>query len=367
MKNGRIFFIFILFSYFSSILTMDGLDKDVSCNQQSEKLDEETAFLHANSYFVNIGRLKSLYLVGSKNAQQKKYGSTEPSAEIKSVFESVNNNGTVQLKQMNDITTQKFSQSGLITFGTKDILGYRTVWVNEDALKQQPREIQEYLLSCGFEQTKLSNPDLKLFAASEFLVGLTSFAFFNRARLLEKGLAQHDTNSQQSSESFSSKFFIKDDSSKKKSGFKFPKLKPKAFRALGWATAFIGPVVVIPQTSLEKNILRNHKFDAIESIIDVSNGVEGINFARKALQLSSKGDSLGLPKDELDFMVSSIKKNERKSQPFSTKEYVLCVKDCEKKSKECTVGENNFKEVALCSMENKKCKNVCNKRIITQQ
>ncbi len=328
--------------------------------KESEK---QAGFYNQISWSVYFERLKSIHVLASRNAQMKKYGAIAIDPDLQSRHsESLGENvKTIQFKQMNEVTAKKLGTYGSYVFGSKDLFGRKTVWINQELLQKQPQEVQEYLLTCGVEQAKLINPDLKMVIASESLVALASYTLFVQANLTKKRMADQKIEPAKSFESLSSLLTWDDVHVKKNIGHVKKRLRPGVFKALGWATSFVGPLMVIPQTPLEKSIVQNHKFTAIESTALHDTGITRLNLAKKALFLSHLNDAPGLPEDELEFMNQVVKKQEKLKENFSIKDHTLCVKQCENQNFECK--ELTVKEMELRSLEATRCRAECGKRV----
>jgi len=342
-----------------AIFMSNGLAMDLS-KKGDDKAGER---YHSTSLSVWWERAKAVNVLTSSGAQMEKYGSRELSFDLQSIVEQFRPEEIegVTFRQMNDITRKKLETYGVHSFGSNDLFGRRTVWLNDTFLARQSKEVQEYLVACGLEETKLMNPDLKLMLKSEAFVGLASYSCFALANLTQAKMLEQKVVTQKSYDSLVSLMTWEDNSLKRGLGLMTKKrLRPGVFKAFGWVTAFTGPLIVVPNSSLEKNIVRNHKLDGIESASYSEQGLRKIKFAHDALSLSASENSRALPDDELSFMADLIEQRE-KAQERNKGNYYLCVQRCNDHLYECKDLNLGLlpKEVSLCSFEKKKCLKEC--------
>lgn len=340
---------------------------------ETEKKGKEVNIFHKIHPSVYAERFKSVSLLVSQNAQQQKYGDEEVDSTVSESFYSICQNGSqdsanskITVKKMNSFTADKLEKYGLPVFGIRDLFGKKTVWVNQDHFQNQPKEAQDYMLSCGIAETELMHPELKTLVVSETIVGLTSLTLFRRAKLIQREMAQLMIKNLRAYSTVRSMIFW-EHPILKSSILNNPKkrLRPGVFKAAGWGIAFAGPLLVIPYTSLEKQIINKHKFDSIALASQTDTGFS--HLAQLAsLNFKESDNQVALHQDELNFighLVEKKKKQLHKDNERSNFNFYTCKEQCTEKECECKKNLFETKESDSCTLITAQCLQECHYKV----
>lgn len=358
----------ILVSGILNLFVMSNLAMD------PKKIDEETNIYHRIHPSVYIERLKAMSLLVSQNAQQKKFGSEDVVTDISEAFKSYvgNNednseNSSISLKAMNDTMCEKFSNYNRRIYGTRNLFGQKTIWIDEGYFQKQTKEVQNYLFACGSAETELMHPELKTMIISEAVVGITSFALFRKAKLVRNSMIEKGIKDPKVYSSFQSLLFFEDPTvltafSKKPKKY----LRPGFFKSLGWGVAFSGPLLVLPNTSLEREILQGHKEDALDRASEKQTGFATLDFMLTSLNFQPSDDRVSLPDDELEFIEALVAKGRKKREHEHKRahfNFYRCKEECRGKECDCKRFFLETKKSDSCTLLSTVCMQKCHEEV----
>lgn len=302
------------------------------CGMKKDESGASSVNYNCPCVLAPVERLKEVALIVSERAQICKYGTDAAPEDIQQQIHTLAPD--VYIREMNEVTAQKFKDYKTPAFGSKTIWDEKTIWVDPEELKAYSSQDQEFFLHNAIEQTNLSCFDLKAGLVNETIALTTSYGAFKQAKLVKKEMQEKGMGEQKTFYKPSDFLVWKDPVVGKL------RLRPGCYRAGGFAVTCAIPFLM-PATPVEKHLIDHHK-DQATILLSQKQGTSGIqNFQLKnliqnpALEIPCKSPGhREMSQRDLNRIGEIVKKREEelKEQKLWKKDshfdYPLCLKSC---------------------------------------